>query len=256
MIEMKSQEIFSVEGRAIVVTGASSGLGERFARVLAENGASVLAVARRADRLDALAGEYAGIEPFTADLADENQRGGVIDAALDRFGRLDVLVNNAGFGKPAAAIDEPMQDFRSVMELNLFAVFELSRLAARHMIEQRRGSIINNASVLGLVASTPIKNASYSASKGAAINLTRELACQWARKGVRVNALAPGFFPSESSVGMEAGTPAGDFILSNCPMARIGDERELDGALLFLASDASSYYTGQVLTVDGGWTAR
>ena len=249
---MLTADIFSVAGRTAVVTGASSGLGERFARVLAANGASVLAVARRTDRLDALASEVEGITPFPADVSVEAERARIIDAALGQFGRLDVLVNNAGYGNPARALDEPVPDFRAVLEVNLVAVFELARLAAASMIEQGSGSIINIASILGLVASTPIPNASYSASKGAVVNLTRELGCQWARKGVRVNALAPGFFPTESTAGMEGG----DFVAAQCPMARMGEPHELDGALLFLASGASSYCTGQVFTIDGGWTAR
>jgi NAD(P)-dependent dehydrogenase (short-subunit alcohol dehydrogenase family) len=143
-----------------------------------------------------------------------------------------------------------------VLEVNLVGLFELSRLAAARMIEAGGGSIINIASILGLVASSPIPNAAYCASKGAVINLTRELGCQWARQGVRVNAIAPGYFPSESSQPMIDDPRASDFVKRNCPMARFGEVHELDGVLLFLASDASTYCTGQVLTIDGGWTAR
>jgi NAD(P)-dependent dehydrogenase (short-subunit alcohol dehydrogenase family) len=253
---MKINDIFSVRDRSIIVTGASSGLGERFTRVLATNGANVLAVARRIDRLSALADEFPNIVAHRADLAIEAERPGVIDAALHQFGGLDVLVNNAGYGKPARSVVEPMDDFRGVIELNLMAVFELSRLAARHMIERGSGSIINIASILGLVASTPIPNASYAASKGGVINLTRELGCQWARRGVRVNAIAPGFFPSEASGTLEAGMPGTEYIVANTPVGRPGREHELDGVLLYLASDASSYCTGTTVTVDGGWTAR
>jgi NAD(P)-dependent dehydrogenase (short-subunit alcohol dehydrogenase family) len=253
---MNAAEVFSVRDRVCVVTGASSGLGERFTRVLAANGAHVVAVARRLDRLQALAGECPNVVAEQADLAIEEQRGALIDAVVERFGRVDVLVNNAGYGKPARSVDEPMDDFRAIIELNLIAVFELARLAARPMIAQGGGSIINIASILGMVSSTPIPNASYAASKGGVINLTRELGCQWARKGVRVNAIAPGYFPSEATDAMGPGTPGGDIILANCPMQRLGAVHELDGILLFLASDASSYCTGQVLTIDGGWTAR
>ncbi|MET0909010.1 MAG: SDR family oxidoreductase [Ilumatobacteraceae bacterium] len=248
--------MFDVGGRIAVVTGASSGLGERFARVLAANGATVVAAARRMDRLDALAADFAEVVPLRADLADESERDALMQAVLDRFGRVDILVNNAGYGAAQPAVDEPIDDFRAVLELNLVALFELSRLAARSMIPRRSGTIINIASILGLVASTPIPNASYSASKGAVINLTRELGCQWARHGVRVNAIAPGFFPTESTAGMEPGTPGGDFAINGCPMRRLGEPHELDGAVLFLASDASSFCTGQVITIDGGWTAR
>ena len=140
--------------------------------------------------------------------------------------------------------------------MNLNALFLLSQLAGRHMIEHRSGTIVNLASVLGQVASAPIKQASYCASKGAVVNLTRELGVQWARKGVRVNALAPGWFPSEMTELMFSDESANAFMKRNCPMARAGEHHELDGALLFLASDASSYMTGQTLTIDGGWLAR
>lgn len=253
---LSASEIFSVQDRVVIVTGASSGLGERFTRVLAANGASVLAVARRADRLAALAEEIPNVVAHQADLADGATRPGVIDAALTAFGRIDVLVNNAGYGTPAKSVDEDMEAFRDIVELNLHAVFELSRLAARHMIERGSGSIINIASILGMIASTPIPNASYAASKGAVINLTRELGCQWARSGVRVNAIAPGYFQTEGTGPIEVGTKFGDYIAKNAPMGRPGEDDELDGILLFLASNASTYCTGQTIVIDGGWTAR
>jgi NAD(P)-dependent dehydrogenase (short-subunit alcohol dehydrogenase family) len=248
--------LFSVAGRTAIVTGASSGLGERFARVLAGSGAQVLAVARRLQRLESLASELGGITAHAADLAVEGARRGVIDTALERFGRIDILVNNAGYGISRPAVEEPVDAFRDVLELNLVALFDLSRLAAPPMMEAGRGSIINIASMLGLVASSPIPNASYTASKGAVVNLTRELACQWARKGVRVNAIAPGFFPSEAMDDAANSPQFLDFVARNCPIPRLGEPHELDGVLLFLASDASTFCTGQVLTVDGGWTAR
>jgi NAD(P)-dependent dehydrogenase (short-subunit alcohol dehydrogenase family) len=251
---VEAGELFGVSGRTVIVTGASSGLGERFTRVLAANGASVLAVARRLDRLEALAAELPGVVPMRADLFVEADRSAVIDAAMATFGRIDVLVNNAGYGDPQPALDEPVSGFRDVLELNLVALFELSRLAARHMLPTGKGSIINIASILGLVASAPLQNASYTASKGAVVNLSRELGCQWGRKGVRVNAIAPGFFPSEANDDLDAATLR--YIERNCPMARMGRVDELDGALLFLASDASTYCTGITLTIDGGWTAR
>jgi NAD(P)-dependent dehydrogenase (short-subunit alcohol dehydrogenase family) len=155
-----------------------------------------------------------------------------------------------------AAEVEPPDVFRQLIDVNLNGLFVLSQLAGRHMIASGGGVIVNVASMLGLVASAPIKQASYCASKGAIINLTRELATQWARKGVRVNALAPGWFPSEMTAEMFADDSSMAYVQRNCPMARTGEPHELDGALLFLCSDASSYCTGQVLTVDGGWTAR
>ena len=250
------EELFSVRGRAVVVTGASSGFGDRFTRVLAANGARVLAVARRAERLRALADDVPGVVPFVGDLADDATRARVVEVAGEEFGAIDVLVNNAGITSSVPAVDEPIDDFRAAMEINLVAAFDLARRCAPVMQAAGRGSIVNVASTYGLVAGTPLGSASYSASKGAVVNLTRQLGCEWAADGVRVNALAPGYFPTEMTESIEPDTPPHRFIVRNTPMRRFGLEHELDGILLYLASDASTYCTGQVLSVDGGWTAR
>jgi NAD(P)-dependent dehydrogenase (short-subunit alcohol dehydrogenase family) len=251
---------FRLDGQVAVVTGASSGLGNRFAKVLHAAGATVVAAARRSDRLAALHEELGDrLVPVTCDVSVDSDCERLIADAVAIDGHLDVMVNNAGIGAPAPAELEPIDGFREVVEVNVNSLFLLSQLAGRHMIDRRSGSIVQVASILGLVASTPIKQASYCASKGAVISLTRELGCQWARKGVRVNALAPGWFPSEMTAlmfGESAQESAVDFMVRTCPMGRGGEEHELDGALLFLASDASSYVTGHVLAVDGGWIAR
>ncbi|MET0711022.1 MAG: SDR family oxidoreductase [Jiangellaceae bacterium] len=249
-------DLFDLSGKVAIVTGASSGLGDRFVRVLHAAGASVVAVARRSDRLAMLSDELDRVHPITADLANDGAIDGIVPGTLDRFGRLDVVVNNAGFGSPAPAVDEPVDAFRRTLEVNLVGAFHLARRAAVPMIAQGHGSIVNVSSILGLVAAWPIPDASYSSSKGALISLTRDLACQWARHGVRVNALAPGFFPSESSAPMAEDEGSRRYLKTGCPMRRMGEPDELDGAMLFLASNASTYMTGQVLTVDGGWTAH
>jgi NAD(P)-dependent dehydrogenase (short-subunit alcohol dehydrogenase family) len=247
-------DLFSLDGQVAVVTGASSGLGDRFARVLHGAGATVVVAARRIDRLEALAAELGDrVVPVQCDVAVDADCERLIEAAGDR---IDVLVNNAGIGTPTPAEHESMDHWRQVVDVNLTAVFALSQLAGRRMIAQGSGSIINIASILGMVAAAPIKQASYCATKGAVINLTRELGCQWARKGVRVNAIAPGWFPTEMTDDMFGDDSAMDFLKRNCPMGRGGELQELDGALLFLASAASSYVTGTTIPVDGGWTAR
>jgi NAD(P)-dependent dehydrogenase (short-subunit alcohol dehydrogenase family) len=247
---------FSVSGAVAVVTGASSGLGNRFARVLHDAGATVVVGARRLDRLEALCDELGNrIVPVECDVAVDSDCEKLIAAAGDR---IDILVNNAGIGNVAPpGEEESVNDFRRVIEVNLNAVYLLSQLASRGMLRQGHGSIINISSILGLVASAPIRQASYTASKAAVINLTRELACQWARSGVRVNAIAPGWFRSEMTANELFDDEASmRFVRRNTPMGRGGEAHELDGVLLFLASPASSFVTGVTIPVDGGWTAR
>ena len=250
--------LFSLDGQVAVVTGASSGLGRRFARVLHGAGATVVVAARRADRLDELAAELGDrVVVVPADMADDDSVIALAEAAEAVAGHVDVLVNNAGVGGTAPAELETMERWRSTMAVNLDGLFLLSQQVGLGMIERGHGSIVNIASILGLVGSAPIKQAAYCASKGAVVNLTRELGAQWGRKGVRVNAIAPGWFMSEmTEQDMFGDDSSMEFIRRNAPMGRAGEEHELDGALLFLASNASTYVTGQTIAVDGGWTAR
>jgi NAD(P)-dependent dehydrogenase (short-subunit alcohol dehydrogenase family) len=248
--------LFRLDGVTAVVTGASSGLGERFARVLHSVGANVVVAARRAERLDSLVAELPGALAVAADLSREVDRKRLVGAATDRFGHVGVLVNNAGVGHKVAIEDEDLDTFRGAMELNVTAIWHLSKLCAPSMIAGGGGSIINVASMLGHVGSTPIKQAHYCASKGAVLNLSRELALQWARKGIRVNSLCPGWFESEMTAGMESDEGSQRFIGQNSPIPRMGHAHELDAALLLLAGPGSTFMTGQSLIVDGGWTAR
>jgi NAD(P)-dependent dehydrogenase (short-subunit alcohol dehydrogenase family) len=248
---------FHVQGKVAVVTGASSGLGARFARVLAEQGARVVLAARREERIAALAAELGAERAVAvpADVTDEASLRAVVDTAVERFGGLDVMVNNAGISKSVPATEEATDSFRQVVEVNLVALFTACREAARVMVPAGRGSIVNVASALGLVGVGRIPQASYAASKGGVVNLTRELAAQWGRHGVRVNAIAPGWFRSEMTAPMFEDERGLRFIERTVPMRRPGREDELDGVLLFLAADASSYVCGQTIAVDGGWTA-
>ena len=180
----------------------------------------------------------------------------VVEATLGQYGRVDVLVNNAGMVDVVPAEDEPLEAFREVVDVNLVAPFALAQSVARAMIESDGGGVIVNvASVLGLVGAGQIPQAGYAASKGGIVNLTRELSSQWAKKGIRVNALAPGWFESEMNEDMLSSEKGQQWVARRTPLGRHGREGELDGALLFLASDASTYVTGHVLAVDGGWTA-
>lgn len=249
-----AREVFSVRDLTVVVTGASGNLGARFARLLHANGALVIGTGRRADRLDSLRAELPDFVGLPLDITDPDDVERFAAELSAEHGPIDVLVNNAGGGNPSTPAEtESLDRFRAVVDLNLTATFHLTQRLAVGMLDRGQGSIINLASVLGLVASAPRANASYDAAKGAVVQLTRELGCQWSDRGVRVNAIAPGFFPPE------AAPPNPDFaafVDANCPMRRTGRPGELDGALLYLASPASSYVTGQVLVVDGGWTAR
>jgi NAD(P)-dependent dehydrogenase (short-subunit alcohol dehydrogenase family) len=243
-------------GKVAIVTGASSGLGARFATVLADAGAEVVAAARRLDRLEQLAEGGRRIAAVRCDVTDDGDVARLVETALERFGRVDVCVNNAGASSGGPERQATLDAFRGVVRLNLDAVFALSQAVAAPMREQGSGSVINISSMFSLVASAPVPDAGYVASKSAVNGLTRELAAQWARDGVRVNAIAPGFFRSEMTAGLVDDERSRKWFERACPMGRPGNPEELDGILLFLASDASSYCTGQVFAIDGGWTIR
>lgn len=249
-------ESFRLDEKVVIVTGASSGLGARFARVCDAAGANVVVAARRVERLDALVAELTDALAVAADFSTDEAAPAVVEASLDRYGAIDVVVNNAGINRVVSAVDDTPEGFRHELQVDLVGPYDLASRCARWMIENGRpGSIVNIASVLATVAGGPIHLPGYAAAKGGLAMLTKELASQWARKGIRVNAIGPGWFRSEMTQDtMFDDGPGAEWVKRMAPMGRGGDEHELDGALLFLASDASSYMTGQTLFVDGGWT--
>ncbi len=252
----RTAALFDLSGRAALVTGASSGLGAGFARTLAAAGATVYAAARRVERLEQLAHDVPGVVPVVCDVTRAGDRAALVERAMSESGRIDILVNNAGRPGPPAAEDDTEDVFDALLALNLTAGFHLA-VAVASAVEADAGvSIVNIASVVGLVSTAPIGGASYAASKAGVIGLTRELAGQWGRRGIRVNALVPGWFDTEMTDGLFSNEKSAGWVRRNTMLGRGGREGEVDGALLFLASDASSYVTGQVLVVDGGWTAR
>ena len=252
---MKAADLFSIKGRVALVTGASSGLGQQFARALADNDAAVALVARRADRLsdlqksiEAAGGKAVAIE---ADVTDRAAMARAFDAAEKAFGTVTILVNNAGIAQSSTrAVEVTPEEWRKVLGIDLDAVFHNAQEAARRMLAAKKpGAIVNIASVLGFGVSKGV--AAYATAKAAVIQITKALAVELAFKGVRVNAIAPGWFVTEINDKYLLGE-AGAALKRDIPMGRFGKDGDLDGALLLLASDAGNYITGTTIVVDGG----
>ncbi|MBT5876430.1 MAG: 2-dehydro-3-deoxy-D-gluconate 5-dehydrogenase KduD [Candidatus Latescibacteria bacterium] len=249
---------FRLDGSTAVVTGASFGLGYGIAEGLAESGANIVAVSRRAENLkdvQAVVASY-GREclPVVCDVSDQDQVDAMVAQALERFGRIDILVNNAGIIKRSPAVDFTEADWKSVIDVNLNGVWYCCQAAGRAMVSQKRGKIINIGSVLSFQGGILVP--SYAAAKGALGQLTQALANEWASEGVNVNGIAPGYCVTANTEALRADAGRSEAILARIPAGRWGTPDDLKGAAVFLASEASDYIHGHMLVVDGGWLGR
>jgi len=248
---------FRLDGKVALVTGASAGLGAAVASALAEAGADVACHgnSRTPDATCELV-ERAGRRTLgvRGDLSDREAPREIVARVLEEFGRLDVLINNAGTIRRAPAADYSEEDWASVIEVNLSAVFRLSQLAGRHMIERGSGKIVNVASLLSFQGGVTVP--AYAASKGGVAQLTKALANEWASKGLNVNAIAPGYMRTDNTAALRADETRNRQILERIPAGRWGEAEDLAGAAVFLSSHASDYVNGHVLVVDGGWMGR
>jgi 2-dehydro-3-deoxy-D-gluconate 5-dehydrogenase len=245
--------LFDLTGRRALVTGGSGGLGSGLARALAHAGASV-AVLGRSERVEEVAAEIGG-SAVRADLADRSELRRGFDEALEQLGEIDILVCSHGIGRPSDAVDHELSDWDAVIEVNLTATFELCRLAGRLMLDRGSGKIVNIASVTSFQGGVRIS--SYAASKGGIATLTMALANEWARDGVNVNAIAPGYVKTQLNVRIWRDDPdRSEQIVARIPAGRWGEPSDLGGAVVFLSSAASDYVHGVILPVDGGWLGR
>jgi gluconate 5-dehydrogenase len=255
---MNTKQLFDLSGRVALVTGGATGLGLQMATGLAEMGANLILCARKVERLEKAAAEFEklGVQTLAmaCDVKNPAAVQGVVDAAVAKFGRIDILINNAGTSWGAPVEEMKLEHWNKVIETNLTGTFLFAQSVGKVMIPARRGKIINISSVAGIKGAPPEFQAiGYHASKGGVIAFTKDLACKWGVHNIQVNAIAPGWFPTDMSVVVMERNK--DYFLSRIPLGRFGGENDLKGAAVFLASDASNYVTGQVLAVDGGQTA-
>lgn len=251
---------FDLKGQVAIVTGCSTGLGVQMAKALANQGANIVVVARRQNLIEQVAADIKkefGVEalPIVCDITDTAKVEAMVDATLAKFGRIDILINNAGTGGVISAEDMPDETFANEVNIDLFGTFKVARsVAKKAMIPAKYGRIINIASMYGLVGNKVAPTAAYHAAKGGVVNLTRALAAEWGKYGITVNTICPGYFYSP----LTKETLDSDFFQKNAktmiPEERYGNEGELDSAAIFLAAPSSSYVTGVALAVDGGYT--
>jgi len=247
---------FSLEGKTAIVTGGNVGLGQAIAVALAEAGADVVSTSRRpaeetGKRIQALGRKFVSVE---ADLSTTSPIAGIVQRTLDAFGKIDILVNNAGIIRRNDSVDFTEADWDAVIDTNLKSAFFLAQAAGRHMIGQGSGKIINIASMLSFQGG--IRVPSYTASKSGLAGITKLLACEWAGKGVNVNAIAPGYMTTDNTEALRADKARNQQILDRIPAGRWGEASDLGGAAVFLASSAADYVHGAIIPVDGGWLAR
>jgi NAD(P)-dependent dehydrogenase (short-subunit alcohol dehydrogenase family) len=253
------KELFDLSGRVAIITGGSIGLGRQMAEALAEMGANLTLCARKKERCEQAAHD---MEKFggralalACDVKDPASVQQLVDTTMEHFGRLDILINNAGISWGAPAEQMTLAEWNKVMEINLTGTFLCAQAAGKIMLKQERGKIINMASVAGIRGAPPetVQAIAYHASKGGVISFTHDLAVKWARHNIQVNAIAPGWFPTHMSDWVIANKK--DYLLGHIPARRFGSDFDLKGAAVYLASDASAYVNGHVLVVDGGQSA-
>jgi len=256
-----TQELFSLQGKTALVTGGSRGLGLQMAEALGEQGARLVISSRKQEELDLAVAHLTskGIEAsaIAADLSHEANVQPFVEEALRRLGQIDILINNAGASWGAPAEEHPLDAWDKVMNLNVRSIFLVSQAVGKlSMIPRGYGRIVNISSIAGLAGNPPgtMSTIAYNTSKGAIVNFTRALAGEWGRHGITVNSIAPGFFPSKMTKGVLA-TIGADVLAKDAPLARLGDDEDLKGAVVLFASDAGKHITGQILAVDGGVSA-